>query len=59
MALAAVTGLKLKDGVALRLGTRAAGVPMNRLAAMTRQAIEAVQQEAVEALQPASGLPRS
>lgn len=49
----------VEDWVALRLGTQAVGVPMDRLAALARQAIEEVQQEAVEAMQPASGLPQS
>ena len=46
----------VEDWVALHLGTRAVGVPMDRVAAMTRQAIKEVQQEAVEAMQPATSL---
>jgi hypothetical protein len=46
----------VEDWVALHLGTRAVDVPMDRLAAMTRQAIVEVQQEAVAAIQPATSL---
>jgi len=49
----------VEDWVALRLGARAADVPMDRLAAMARQALEEVQQEAVGAMQSARGLPQS